>query len=179
MNTPKHYKTENPAYEPIKVIKEWGLNFSLGNVLKYVYRAGKKGNALEDLQKAKDYLQAEMNRLGDWISFTKWTMPKEDETIIIKSPRTGNETKLVYFDAVRDDLIELGNKGYVWKLAEKEDESRTCGTCENIDISGICQKCNKDNDKWEPRTKEETKPNYGSCISCKHDVIDANIPRPI
>lgn len=49
-------------YEPVKVIQDWGLSFCLGNVLKYIARAGRKdGNSrLQDLQKAKQYLEFEI-----------------------------------------------------------------------------------------------------------------------
>lgn len=57
-DTPSHYP--DGTYEPINVIEAWGLGFSLGNVLKYIARAGKKGDRLEDLQKALYYLQREI-----------------------------------------------------------------------------------------------------------------------
>lgn len=61
---PDHYGGENNQYEAIKVIEAWGLNFSLGNVLKYIKRSGKKSdNPLEDLQKAAQYLGFEIARL--------------------------------------------------------------------------------------------------------------------
>ena len=54
---PDHYGGENNPYEAIKIIEAWGLDFHLGNVIKYISRAGKKSeNALEDMQKAKWYL---------------------------------------------------------------------------------------------------------------------------
>lgn len=53
---PEHYSTDDPTYEPIKVIEAWGLDFSLGNVLKYIARAGRKGDKMEDLNKALWYL---------------------------------------------------------------------------------------------------------------------------
>lgn len=43
-------------------IDECELNFNLGNVVKYVCRAGKKGERLEDLEKAKDYLDREIEK---------------------------------------------------------------------------------------------------------------------
>lgn len=60
--TPAHYGGANNTYEAIKVIEAWGLNFSLGNVVKYISRAGKKENttALQDLLKAKKYLEYEI-----------------------------------------------------------------------------------------------------------------------
>ena len=54
---PDHYGGENNPYEAIKVIEAWGLDFHLGNVVKYISRAGKKSeNVLEDMRKAKWYL---------------------------------------------------------------------------------------------------------------------------
>lgn len=42
INNPAHYGgIENP-YEAIKVIEAWQLDFHLGNVVKYIARAGKK-----------------------------------------------------------------------------------------------------------------------------------------
>jgi len=47
----------------IKIIEAHNLNFGLGNVIKYVLRAGKKGDALQDLEKAKWYLEREITNL--------------------------------------------------------------------------------------------------------------------
>jgi hypothetical protein len=52
---PKHYGGDN-TYEAIKVIEHYNLDFHLGNVLKYILRADKKGKELEDLKKAQWYL---------------------------------------------------------------------------------------------------------------------------
>ena len=53
-------------YEAIKVIEAWELDFCLGNVVKYVSRAGKKdpSKELEDLEKAKWYLQRRIDSLN-------------------------------------------------------------------------------------------------------------------
>ena len=58
VNNPEHYGGKQNTYEAIKVIESWDLNFHLGNVVKYISRAGKKDkNKLkEDLEKAKWYL---------------------------------------------------------------------------------------------------------------------------
>ena len=57
VNHPNHYGGENNPYEAIKVIEAWDLNFHLGNVVKYISRAGKKSeNSIEDLKKAEWYL---------------------------------------------------------------------------------------------------------------------------
>lgn len=77
INNPSHY-CEGRTYEPIAVIKDWKLNFNLGNVVKYISRAGRKGNVLEDLRKAKFYL--------DWeIQYLNHTNEDMEETRDIKS----------------------------------------------------------------------------------------------
>lgn len=63
VNHPAHYGGENNPYEAIKVIQAWGLGFSLGNTVKYIARAGKKGDRLEDLKKARWYLDNEITEL--------------------------------------------------------------------------------------------------------------------
>ncbi len=56
---PDHY-CEGREYEPKDVIRDWGLNFNLGSAVKYISRAGRKGDKLEDLQKAKQFLEFEI-----------------------------------------------------------------------------------------------------------------------
>ena len=53
---PAHYGGAENTYEAIKVIEAWNLDFALGNVIKYISRAGKKGSKLEDLKKAQWYM---------------------------------------------------------------------------------------------------------------------------
>jgi Protein of unknwon function (DUF3310) len=60
INHPKHYGGEDDPYESIKVVEAWSLGFHLGNVVKYISRAGKKGDVLEDLKKARWYLDREI-----------------------------------------------------------------------------------------------------------------------
>jgi hypothetical protein len=52
------------VYEPIKVIEHYNLNFALGNVVKYVLRAGKKPGVsdIEDLEKARQNITFEIER---------------------------------------------------------------------------------------------------------------------
>ena len=55
---PDHYGGSENDYEVINVIEAWNLNFSAGNVLKYLYRAGKKSvDPISDLKKAEWYLK--------------------------------------------------------------------------------------------------------------------------
>lgn len=63
VNHPDHYGGADNPYEAIKVVEAWKLNFHLGNVVKYISRAGKKGDALEDLKKAQWYLNRVIQNL--------------------------------------------------------------------------------------------------------------------
>lgn len=60
VNHPPHYQH---GIEPIEFIESHNLNFNLGNVIKYISRAPYKGTELEDLKKAKRYLEREIERM--------------------------------------------------------------------------------------------------------------------
>lgn len=60
---PKHYGGGENPYEAIKVIEAWELGFCLGNTVKYIARAGKKDDVIQDLEKAKWYLERKINQL--------------------------------------------------------------------------------------------------------------------
>lgn len=61
VNHPAHYGGADNPYEAIKVIEAWHLGFCLGNAVKYISRAEHKGAALEDLKKARWYLDREIS----------------------------------------------------------------------------------------------------------------------
>lgn len=67
VNSPKHYNTG--SIEVIDAIEDWNLGFHAGNVVKYVARHQHKGDPIEDLRKARWYL----DRLIE-------TMSKKEET---------------------------------------------------------------------------------------------------
>jgi hypothetical protein len=56
VDRPAHYQSNN-GVQVIDVIEHFGLGFHLGNVVKYVIRAGRKGDVREDIQKAIWYLE--------------------------------------------------------------------------------------------------------------------------
>lgn len=51
------------VYETRKFIDAHNLNFNRGNCIKYIVRAGKKGDAIEDLEKARNYIEFEIERI--------------------------------------------------------------------------------------------------------------------
>lgn len=61
VNHPKHYTTHPSGVECIQVTEH--MNFCRGNAIKYIWRAGEKGDALEDLRKARWYIDREIARL--------------------------------------------------------------------------------------------------------------------
>ena len=62
VNRPSHY-AEGRKYEPIDVIEDWGLGMHLGNATKYISRAGRKGDELEDLKKARWYIDRRISMI--------------------------------------------------------------------------------------------------------------------
>lgn len=60
VNHPAHYNVG--AVEVIDAIEAWGLGFHLGNAVKYIARAEHKGTRLQDLRKARWYIDREIAR---------------------------------------------------------------------------------------------------------------------
>jgi len=58
---PDHYKNHPSKIECIQITEH--LNFCRGNAIKYLWRAGEKGDAIEDLRKARWYVEREIQRL--------------------------------------------------------------------------------------------------------------------
>jgi hypothetical protein len=79
VSKPAHY-TEGRLYEPRKVIHDWGLNFNLGNTVKYISRAGRKNDRLEDLKKAQQYLL--------------WEIEEEEKLRCNERSTTNNESQV-------------------------------------------------------------------------------------
>ena len=61
INHPAHYCYSK--YEPKDVIRAWGLNFNLGSAVKYIARAGRKDDIIQELKKAKTFIGFEIEAL--------------------------------------------------------------------------------------------------------------------
>lgn len=61
VNHPPHYTSHPSGVECIEIAVH--MNFCLGNALKYLWRAGLKGDAVEDLRKARWYIDREIEHL--------------------------------------------------------------------------------------------------------------------
>lgn len=60
VNQPQHYCSD--GIEVIDIIDSFNLNFNLGNSIKYILRADKKGNKKQDLEKAVWYINHELKK---------------------------------------------------------------------------------------------------------------------
>lgn len=80
VNHPSHYGGADNPYEAIKVIEAWELGFNLGNTVKYISRAGKKGEILQDLKKAAWYLAREIGNL----ELAECLTPVQDDLVLEK-----------------------------------------------------------------------------------------------
>ena len=63
VNHPAHYTSHPSGVEAIDITRH--MNFNLGNAVKYIWRAGLKGDSIEDLQKARFYISDELERLSN------------------------------------------------------------------------------------------------------------------
>lgn len=65
INKPAHYN-DGRIYEPVDVIRDWQLGYFIGQVLKYISRAGRKHDEkdIKDLRKAFFYLAYELGSEG-------------------------------------------------------------------------------------------------------------------
>lgn len=60
INHPKHYASHSSGVECIQVTEH--MSFNLGNAIKYLWRADEKGAPLDDLKKARWYIDREIGK---------------------------------------------------------------------------------------------------------------------
>lgn len=58
---PVHYRSHPSGVECIAITEH--MSFCVGSAIKYLWRAGLKGDAVEDLRKARWYVEREINRI--------------------------------------------------------------------------------------------------------------------
>ena len=63
VNHPRHYRDHPSGVECIQITEYMGFN--LGNAIKYIWRADLKNDAIEDLKKAKWYIEREISKRND------------------------------------------------------------------------------------------------------------------
>ena len=92
MNTPLHYETVE-GWQPIDVIENYNLNFHEGNALKYIVRAERKNDLVNDLTKAIDYLE----RLIDFYKHPNY----------VPNDLTPAELQKLYDHIVEDNVFDI------------------------------------------------------------------------
>lgn len=61
---PAHYNGQVPGIECIEVV-QW-FSYNIGCAMKYLWRHRDKGNPVEDLRKAKQYIEFEIKRIEEF-----------------------------------------------------------------------------------------------------------------
>ena len=61
VNHPKHYTNHPSGVEAIEITEHF--NFNKGNAIKYIWRSADKGKEVEDLRKARWYIDREIARI--------------------------------------------------------------------------------------------------------------------
>lgn len=119
IKSPKHY-VDGRKFEPKDVIRDWGLNFNLGNAVKYLARAGRKGDVVEDLKKAQQYIQFEIDALAAEGKEQKKQDPPTHPNCRCSMVEGGKEDKLdAMFRALKPIVVELPEGEDLEKLVEK------------------------------------------------------------
>lgn len=81
VNNPSHYNSHPSGIECIEITEH--MNFCLGNAVKYIWRASLKGKQLEDLMKAKWYVDREIQRLIN----AETTLERQEKTEHLHRPK--------------------------------------------------------------------------------------------
>lgn len=164
---PSHYGGKDDPYETIKVIDAWGLDksFCLGNVIKYISRAGKKdGNSLlQDLMKAQFYLNYEVEKQRRCDNFSNGKIAAMDLT----SKEYADLVK--YFEAYK-------------ALDDKPSSKPAFGCCDSEKYgcqSDECKNCKYSDDNGDADCKDcatrecldgvcKNSVEYDECFTCPH-----------
>lgn len=113
---PSHY-AEGRNYEPKDVIRDWGLNFNLGSAVKYIARAGRKDDIVQDLKKAQEFIQFEIDAIEaerakapkcDCVQERNYKLVAEDGTEFEISVPKGTPIGSI----IRDALCDYFDGGY-------------------------------------------------------------------
>ena len=151
INHPEHY--QGKKFEVIDIIDDYNLSFSLGNVIKYVLRAGKKEDAVEDLKKARWYLTREIDDLEDQI---------EQSTPVKEKPKAYHVTDEYSYKCLMEELEE---QGFKWVNGVKPTSLKVNPF--SFSSQDIYVFCIDDHMTWS-----------NSCDSEKYDIIEYHKEEP-
>jgi hypothetical protein len=120
VNHPTHYQGFSNGAEVIDITEN--LTFNLGNVVKYVARAGRKTeDPIEDLHKAKFYLEREISRIVHQQQRNPWSMEVFiEEFQKLWAERTGVRS----WDTIEEVplfVVVVDSEGDLWRYNEGLD----------------------------------------------------------
>jgi len=124
---PDHYNKGESTYEPYKVIAKWNCNFNIGSAIKYLARYKNKWNPIEDLKKAKQYIDFEIEELETEGGIRK---PKDETTACVE--KTNNSCKQEPCSC--DECYDF--------------DTQNCSKCLNYDDSDYEYEDDDDDDKY-------------------------------
>lgn len=121
-NTPEYDVVKKPEHynyskiQPKDVIRTWGLNFNLGSAVKYIARAGHKDDIIQDLSKAIQFIQFELEYYKENIINNDY----EYEHIAINDVC---ERMLEYYEYINDKTLEYTSPDVImeWGLIHKKE----------------------------------------------------------
>ena len=106
INRPAHY-CKDRKIQPINVIEDWKLGFNLGSALKYISRAGRKDDRIQDLEKAVFYLNREIEIYKELNKTTTITVDALNTTIPMpQTPKKADDQLVELFDRLFKSVID-------------------------------------------------------------------------
>ena len=132
MINPSHYRGDR-KYEPIAVIEDWGLNYRLGNAVKYISRNGRKPgeDPREGLRKAIWYIEREIAALDSPSQYAPPADVQYEDVLeyygqsIDLDEAWPQAAQPVPFEAAGEDIISFDITNDFW--AEGDDELYATG----------------------------------------------------
>lgn len=146
---PSHY-VEGRKFEPKDVIRDWGLNFNLGNAVKYIARAGRKDDIVQDLKKVQEYVQFEIEAIE--AERGKKQAPNHPNCKCGSIPHNDKMDAMIYGLGVLRDL-PLGS-GVDWSKADVIEVSVPVGAPPEEIIKKILDSIHEKAQKEEKQTEE-------------------------
>lgn len=130
---PDHYNRLNP--QPKDVIRAWGLNFNLGSAVKYISRAGHKDDIVQDLKKAREFLNFEIDALekSNRNTFTcKGTPVGNIEITGLRKGKSDEEIDSIINKTLRAIIDEMAGVELEECISDSGETSVHIAVCENF-----------------------------------------------
>lgn len=131
---PDHYAAGR-KFEPKDVIMKYGLNFNMGNVIKYISRAGRKEGSsyIEDLKKARQYATFELEQLDQSTIYEEMNAADDE----VKGIQADWKIKPYLCHALEEALCDYSIRPQFSMLITKKGAVRECIDWLDTEISRV------------------------------------------